>query len=263
MQKTLAAAAFAVTLGMGAGAFAADLYSSGSLKDAPVYVPVTSWTGFYLGVNGGYAWSAKDGKLDASACEFCYFGGPFEASGKSLSPSGGFGGGQMGYNWQEGRLVFGIETDIQGAGIEDSRHLDLIGGDAAAFAKSELNWFGTLRGRIGYTFDQTLVYFTGGLAYGGMKDTLSVTSPWGDTTKVSKEDTKTGYVLGGGLEYKFNPSWSLKAEYQYIDLGRTKLSADAGDECAWATASLRAEHAYNTVRVGLNYHIHNEYVPLK
>jgi outer membrane immunogenic protein len=265
MQKTLVAASFAALLGMGGTVLAADVYSSGgSLKDAPVYVPVTTWTGFYVGANGGYAWGATDGKLDASSgvgCyEYCYGYGDGQ---RSLSPSGGFGGGQIGYNLQRDRFVFGIEADLQGAGIEDSARVDMLGGDASAAAKSELNWFGTVRGRVGYTLDQTLVYFTGGLAFGGVKDTLSVMSPLGDMTKVSKDDTKTGFVLGGGLEHKLNPAWSIKAEYQYIDLGSTKLSADAGDYCAWATASLKEDHAYHTIRVGLNYHIHDEYVPLK
>ncbi len=260
MQKTFAAASFAALFGMAGNVLAADLYSAGSLKDAPVYAPVTSWTGFYAGANGGYAWSATDSKLDATAYE--YWNG-YDDPAKTLSPSGGFGGGQIGYNWQQGHLVFGIETDIQGAAVSGSGRLDQLGGDASAFAKSDLNWFGTLRGRAGYSFDSSLVYFTGGFAYGGVKDSLGVTSPGGDATKVAKEDTETGYVLGGGIEHSLSPSWSLKAEYQYIDLGSTRLSASAGDECAWATASFRADHAYHTIRIGLNYHIHDEYVPLK
>lgn len=249
---------------------AADMYPAdgpGGLKDAP-YIPVQSWTGFYIGVNGGYGWSASDSRLDGSAAEldycykyYCYF--DKDAGHRDLSPTGGFGGGQIGYNAQRNRFVFGIEADIQGSGIGDSAAIDLLGGDAAVRGKTELNWFGTVRGRVGYTFDRALVYFTGGFAFGGVKDTLGVTSPWGDTAKVSKDDTKTGFVLGGGIEYALNSSWSLKGEYQYIDLGSEKLSADAGDYCAWASGTLHADHTYHTVRAGLNYRIHDEYVPLK
>jgi outer membrane immunogenic protein len=266
MQKFVAAS-FAALLGMGGAATAADVYSSGGSKDAPIYVPVSSWTGFYFGVNGGYGWSG-DHNLTVEACEiYCY--STYQAS-KKISSEGPFGGGQIGYNWQAGSLVFGIETDLQGAGISGNGSVNVLDGDytlASGSAKSELDWFGTVRGRIGYLVaPQALVYFTGGFAYGGVKDTLSLTSPFfgpfGSFT-ASKEGTKTGYVLGGGLEYKINPSWSLKGEYQYIDLGTDKLSAT--DYCGFATTSFKADHTYNTVRLGLNYHlgVGPAYEPLK
>jgi outer membrane immunogenic protein len=265
MQKSLLAATLAALFGMGGTASAADVYSGGSTKDGPVplYAPVTSWTGFYAGVNAGYAWG-NDSTLSAFACEYCFREeDPFDAGRTKLSPAGGFGGGQIGYNWQSGRFVFGIEADIQGGDISDTASLSLLGGDAFARAASRLDWFGTLRGRLGYAADNWLFYGTGGFAYGGVRDTLSVTSPWGDTSTVGKSEVRTGYVVGGGVEYKLNPSWSLKGEYQFIDLGRDRLSATAGDECAWATASLKADHTYNTVRVGLNYHFGETYQPLK
>jgi len=97
-----------------------------------------------------------------------------------------------------------------------------------------------------------------------VKDTLSVSS-FRHTAAVDKEETATGYTVGGGVEYKFNPSWSLKAEYQFIDLGKASLSESAYDRryCSWATASLKADHSYDTVRIGLNYHFGNTYQPLK
>jgi outer membrane immunogenic protein len=261
MRNICAAATFAVLTLTGGAATAADVYSGG-LKDAPSYVNVASWVGLYLGANAGYAWSAKDGKLDAAALEYCD-GSCYDEGTKTVKPSGGFGGGQIGYNWQQGHLVFGLETDIQGSGVRDKASVSLLDGDASAFAKSELDWFGTFRGRIGYTFDRSLIYFTGGLAYGGVKDILSVTAPLGDITRVSKDETRTGYVLGGGLEYRVSPGWSLKAEYQYIDLGSTKLSAYGESDYGATGADYKAEHVYHTVRAGLNYHIHDEYVPLK
>jgi outer membrane immunogenic protein len=259
MQKTFIAATLAALLGMGGAASAADL---GSTKDAPIplYAPVTSWSGFYAGVNGGYAWGT-DSKLwlDGGRIEKI----PEDPTAK-LSPSGGFGGGQIGYNWQSGQFVFGIEADIQGGDISSKASLSLDDVYASAYATSRLDWFGTVRGRLGYTVDNWLVYATGGFAYGGVKDTLSVTSAR-HTAAVDKEETATGYTVGGGVEYKFNPSWSLKAEYQFIDLGTESLSASAYDlrYCSWATASLKADHSYDTVRVGLNYHFGNTYQPLK
>jgi outer membrane immunogenic protein len=254
---------------------AADMYrppEGVSYKDAPAFVGV-NWSGLYAGVNGGYGWSAKDSKLGAVAnglrcpIEFpdCPEGYSFADSGaKSFSAEGAFGGGQIGYNLQRDRFVFGIEADIQGAAINGDAAIGLMGGDALASAKNSLDWFGTLRGRAGIAFDQTLLYFTGGLAFGGVKDTVSVTSAGGDISTASKADTKTGYVLGGGVEHLLNPRWSVKAEYQYIDLGGEKLSATADQGTIYeATATLDAEHAYHTVRLGLNYHLHDEYAPLK
>ncbi|MBI4724566.1 MAG: porin family protein [Rhodomicrobium sp.] len=174
------------------------------------------------------------------------------------------GGVQVGYNWQHGHFVLGVEADLQGAAIKGSKSFDLLWeDDASAHAQSKLDWFGTVRGRLGYAFDRTLVYFTGGFAFGEVKDTLNV-SIWDDFGSDSKKGTRTGYVLGGGLEHKIDPSWSIKAEYQYIDLGSDKLAVEGGDgECSWASATFKADHSYNTVRVGLNYRLHQDYEPLK
>ena len=175
---------------------------------------------------------------------------------------------------QNGRLVFGVEADIQGSGISGS-----TSASAAAWpdgttsptstikAKSELDDFGTLRGRLGYTFEHTLVYVTGGLAYGNTKDTLSLTEYVTATTQTQSktaDTTRTGYVLGAGAEYFLNPAWSVKAEYQYIDLGSETLKLNyTYTDGSTQNAKLTADHTYNTVRVGLNYHVGAVYAPLK
>jgi len=256
---------------------AADIFQpeGGSLKDGPVYAPVNTWTGFYIGGNGGYAWSDIKARLSATSDDADGTPGSEASTLKSrFNSEGGFGGGQIGYNWQRSQVVFGIEADIQGADISGRKTVDLFadpgpaGDDAEArvTGRSKLDWFGTVRGRLGYSFGQTLIYATGGFAYGGVKDTLSVTEvsiPL--TTRVSKDDTATGFVVGGGLEYALSPAWSLKGEYQFMDLGRTKLSATSADAGLndIASGSLTIDHTYHTVRIGLNYHIHQDYEPLK
>ncbi len=254
------------------GASAADMYTApagGGYKDEP-YAAVQTWTGFYAGVNGGYAWgkSTVTGTvLDTKPILYsCVNTCPETLSGSaSVDPSGGFGGGQVGYNYQRDWLVLGIEADIQGAGIDGSKNLSLFGGDFTMHGKSELDWFGTIRGRLGYAFDKTLVYFTGGLAAGGVKDSLTVTPyVYGVPESVSKSSTKVGFVLGGGVEQIINQSWSAKIEYQYIDLGGTTLSASAGCPLDYeGQGVLKSDHTYQTVRVGLNYHIQPSYEPLK
>lgn len=254
-------------------AIAADMYvpaPTGGYKDA--YVPVETWTGFYAGINGGYGWSATDSKLTATGNGFAPCPGNVEvctppsvanSGAKSFGAAGGFGGGQIGYNLQRDRLVFGVEADIQGAAIDGSGTVSLANVNASATGKNNLDWFGTVRGRVGYAAGTTLLYFTGGLAYGGVHDSLTLTPAAGASSTVSRDGTNTGYVLGGGVEHLLNPSWSVKAEYQYIDLGSDKLSATAGNPGYTASAALDAEHVYNTVRLGLNYHIGNTDEPLK
>ncbi len=189
----------ASVIALTAAANAADMYVPGAATGGYKDAPVATWTGIYVGVNGGYAWSETSDQLAT---------GPFGG----LAPEGGFGGGQIGYNVQRDRIVFGIEADIQGAGISAS------GSDAGLDQfKSELDYFGTVRGRLGYAFDRTLVYATGGLAYGEVKNS-AVQAATGDNYSIDK--TAVGYVLGGGVEYKIGGAWSVKGEYQYINLGK-------------------------------------------
>ncbi len=209
-----------------ASANAADMYTGpvgGGYKDGPVYAEV-NWSGPYIGANVGYGWSANTDYLD---------------------PTGVFGGAQIGYNFQRGHFVFGVEADFEGAGISDSN----------AVAKSEMDWFGTVRGRLGYTFDRALVYGTGGFAFGDVKNSCASVSCGG---VVSASETQTGWVVGGGVEYKFAPNWSGKVEYQYLDLDAPfsspvgPLGYGAGDQTQ-----------VHTVRVGVNYFVGGAYVPLK
>jgi outer membrane immunogenic protein len=115
--------------------------------------------------------------------------------------------------------------------------------------KQSMNWFGTVRGRVGYAMDRTLVYATGGFAVGGMEIS-------GSGNVVGANEAQTGYVLGGGLEHKLSPSWSIKGEYQF-------LSLDASDSKVGALASASDRTEVHTIRAGLNYHVGNSYEPLK
>jgi outer membrane immunogenic protein len=204
---------------------AADIYRGG-LKDGPAYVAVTTWNGFYGGFNAGYGWAADD-------------------NWALVSPDGGFGGGQIGYNWQGvlglgPQWVLGVEADFQGSGISGSASVPGL------HAESSLNWFGTVRGRAGYAFDRTLLYVTGGLAFGEVEGTVNA---------LNLTDTQTGYVIGAGVEHKFNPSWSVKGEYQF-------LSLDANDTVGALGIGLSDRTEVHTLRVGLNYHLAQGFGPL-
>jgi outer membrane immunogenic protein len=236
---------------------AADLYRAPAVdyKDEPVYAPL--WTGFYAGLNGGYAWGNSSTVTEAGV------GGvpPVGTAVKTFFPLGDiFGGGQVGYNWQRGLIVYGLEADIEGPGINGSGVASL---DATHYAQgsTRLDWFGTVRGRLGVTvFERGLLYATGGFAYGSVAEQLSKADP--KFASEGSNKVQTGYVVGGGLEYAIAPKWSLKAEYQYFDLGKSSYSLDAPAPTVY-TANFEANHIYSTVRVGVNYHFLPAYEPMK
>jgi outer membrane immunogenic protein len=177
----------------------------------------------------------------------------------------------------------GVEADIQGANLHRSSptlffsETELFNAvrvtDTGTFnADSRLDWFGTLRGRLGFATGPVLFYGTGGLAYGGVRNNLLVTFTDGDSglSAVSlnnfnnnNNNTRWGWVAGAGIEWMFAPNWSLKGEYQYIDLGSVTQTATAAisenlmagfTETEGLTAIRRVNERFNTVRIGVNYH---------
>ena len=232
-----------------AGASAADLAPAAVEPVAPA--AAYNWTGFYAGINGGYAFGSSH---DVTMSELFPESDPYTDKYGSLSPKGGFGGVQAGYNWQTGNFVLGLEGDIQGAGISDKTSRIGATTDYFLSTKSQVNWFGTVRPRIGYTFDNILIYATGGLAVGGVKYTQNYVD--GDYLAHARTNkTRVGFAVGGGVEYAFNEHWTAKLEYQYIDLGRSKISAtEINDgEPTQYTIHTKLRTDFHTVRLGVNY----------
>lgn len=195
----------------------------------PYYEPARdrpfSWQGLYFGANGGYGWNA-----DSSAS--------FAGGSGSISPDGWFAGAQIGYNAQFRALVLGIEADFQGADIANSNAFATNVG--LTTTSSEVDWFSTVRGRIGYAAGPALLYVTGGWAFGEVDYRLN--SP---AASFSGSETQNGYTLGGGVEWAFAPNWSLKTEYLYVDLGKETFNGPVGP--------YTTETDFHTARVGLNY----------
>ncbi len=240
-------------------AYAADMYRApegGGLKDD--YVPVNSWTGFYLGVNAGYAWTDSSRNITYKS----NLGGRDSSVG--TRDDGGFAGGQIGYNWQGmlyPHIVLGVEADIQVPGASDHVSGFTVGGLPFS-ASQDLDYFGTVRGRVGYALNRTLVYFTGGFAYGQLKDKAFLRNGV-LSVDLRGDNMQTGYVLGGGVEYKIAPSWSLKGEYQYINFGGETLSGAVVPPTGEVIHSSSIDGNFHTVRIGLNYHVGASYEPLK
>lgn len=198
MKKILIAGASALVLMAGA-AQAADLPNRRAAPSSPVYAtPMFTWTGFYVGVNAGYGF------------------GEFTRDGRNFDdPSGFIGGGQVGYNMQFGQFVAGLEADLQYADLGRNDNLGFIAAPGVYVSGARgIEWFGTVRGRLGVAFDRFLVYATGGLAYGGGDDNSFGFAANGN------DDVEFGWTLGGGVEYAFTNNLTFRVEGLYVDIDR-------------------------------------------
>jgi outer membrane immunogenic protein len=193
--------------------FAADLQRPMPFKAPPPMQSVHNWSGFYLGVNAGGGWS--NANVDFSAAAF-----PSFASVEN-NLKGALGGGQLGYNWQYGAAVFGVEADFQfggmTGGIDAPCPPGLCAGLAASF-RQKMPWFGTARGRIGYASDGWMLYATGGYAYSRL-ETHAFASAGGVSVDVRRNENRHGWTAGGGIEVALTHNWTAKIEYLYLDFG--------------------------------------------
>jgi outer membrane immunogenic protein len=164
-----------------------------------------SWAGPYLGGNLGYEWGS--------------------VSNNVTKPSGLVGGIQGGYNFQNGPWVFGIEGDLELTGANDT------------FAPWKFSnpWFGTVRGRAGYAFNNILFYGTAGLAFGELR---------GETFGLAQSHTSAGWALGVGTEFGLAPNWSAKLEYLYVDLSANNF----------AITGVSNGYSFGVIRAGVDYH---------
>jgi outer membrane immunogenic protein len=201
-----------------------------AIKAPPPPPPeVYSWTGFYVGPNAGYSWgrSNSTGSFYSLGNPGLPPGSPFlpflvDAANQSFSMDGLIGGGQAGYNWQNGNWLLGLEADIQASGQHGDETFicpticKANGLPAVVTLSEKLEWFGTVRGRFGITVTPTiLLYATGGLAYGKVAASGTIDDP----TPYSASATKVGWTAGAGLEGVISGNWSAKLEYLYMDLG--------------------------------------------
>jgi outer membrane immunogenic protein len=290
MSKTIVALAALGSL-IATPILAADM----AVKASPAPAPsVASWTGFYLGVDAGYGWTnnsvtlAPNDPASASILAGTGLGAPGEqpvVSSYNLRPSGAVGGIEAGYNWQVGRnWLWGIESDfsfsrLNGQAIGTS--LFVNGTTQSANVLQDTDWYGTIRGRLGWLATPNLLIFgTGGFAYGRVGESANYVfngigiggfaiNPAGSfsvscTVNVScflgnSNTIQTGWTAGGGAEWMFMPHVSLKAEYQIIDLGTQTVTTTAQIAPVAGTAPASFSAAFRdqiqVVRVGLNWHL--------
>jgi outer membrane immunogenic protein len=219
MKRIVVSAALLATTGIGAQA--ADLPTKAPYYKAPVAAQVYDWTGFYYGANVGVGLGRSLSQLTIPDGAVAF------AERSRFGAAGAVGGGQIGYNWQFSNVVLGVEADLQGSAIEDNRSCGLYCQPTSpgVFARfdQKLDWFGTVRGRVGLASGPVLSYVTGGLAYGGVRTsaTESLPGPGGTVSLTSAGigDTRTGWTIGSGVEAALGGNWTGKLEYLYLDLG--------------------------------------------
>ena len=299
--SSIAGAAFSVAAS--GFAFAADL-------NRPVYkappppppAPVYTWTGWYVGGNVGYSWGDANTDLRGNGTVLTTVGSSFAseplafAASNTAHPNGVIGGGQIGYDYQfSSNGVVGFEADIQGSGERRSNQfvdsfivpvcieptptgctpgiIDPLPAAAVTSYEAEIDWFGTVRGRLGLLVgDQLLIYGTGGLAYGrvSVSGSTNVSAMFFTpaTAAFGASKTDVGFSVGGGIEgrlsYWLSPNWTWKLEYLYLDLGSLDTAASSFalvstpfSSTATGTVTTHTHFTDNIVRVGLNYKFTN------
>jgi outer membrane immunogenic protein len=214
--------AFVGLVALSGAAAAADLSRAPPrpvYQAAPVFVPAYNWTGFYIGVNGGGGFGSSN----------------WQAAG-SHDVSGGLLGSTVGYNYQFGQAVAGVEGDFDWTGIKGTTQ------SACPFGCQTSNsWISTVRGRLGYAADRYMPYVTGGAAFGNIRAGLPGFA--------QSSSTQAGWTLGGGLEAALVGNWTAKVEYLYVDLG----SFNCGVNCGLGLATDNVSFHTNILRAGLNY----------
>lgn len=217
---------------MGAGLLAAGMASPSFASDlprpaykAPMYVAPFNWSGFYVGINGGYGF----GKSNWQVTGLPISTGDFDVKGAVV-------GGTLGYNLQTGVWVWGIEGDFDYSWIKGTNTTAC----GPPGCETQNNWLGTGRLRVGYAWDRWLPYVTGGAAFGNIK--------LGGFGAGNQTSTKVGWTAGAGVEWAFLGAWSAKLEYLYVDLGSAHC---AGAICGGADVD--GSFKTNLGRVGVNY----------
>jgi outer membrane immunogenic protein len=274
------AIAVVTTVLAGTPAFAADM----PVKAPPVApAPVYNWTGWYAGVNLGASFGRAKTDFNVAPITVTTTGGPIPVDGfagsNTVNPSGFMGGGQIGYDWQFSPVwVVGLEADFQGSLEKESATLTnsasnstfFLTGTAVTQYEAKIDWFGTVRGRIGYVWGNgdVLTYVTGGLAYGrvAVDGTSTVSGNVGPSSNafslvhaIGHSQVNTGWVVGFGTEGKLLiPGWTYKIESLYMDLGSLN-DPDLLGQVTGATGGQIFTHTHFTdgiLRLGLNYQFH-------
>lgn len=234
MTMHLKAGLAALALLVSGPALAADLYSrKGALPPAPVLPEYYSWTGFYAGGQIGYSWAS-------SRTRFVALNGLLAGTGFDHDSDGLVGGAHVGFNYQFGSIVLGVEGDIEGVDARSSFNDPLVSG------RTSRDWQASVRGRIGFAFDRFMIYGSAGGAF--TEFDYRLTDP---ATGLSDSSgaSRTGWTGGGGVSYAFTTNLIGGVEYRYTDYGRFSRFA----RTAFPGLGTQQETSLHTVRTSISY----------
>jgi outer membrane immunogenic protein len=244
----LASSSAAVLAGSMTGQ-AADLPMKARVAAPAAVAPPATWAGAYIGLHGGAVWQ----QAHTSDSYAGYWGDlPYD---HSASDTGGIFGGQIGYNWQNGNAVYGVEVDGSWVGGKPSYGSYGYGYSGNHFGKTEskIEWLSTVRGRMGLAVGNAMAYATAGLAIGGVK-TKTTIPDWEGFAFADSTKTKLGWVVGAGLEHKVSSNFTIGLEGLFVDLGKTSTKASPGSwACCDKVGTLESRNQMVIGRFKANY----------
>jgi outer membrane immunogenic protein len=258
---------FAVSM-LAAGTMAASAADMAPYTKAPVMpAPVASWGGFYIGINGGGAWGRTDTSLAATNGAVGFFDlvnipGVNAAGNNRINSSGGIAGGQIGYLWQGGRAILGVEaafdwTNLNGSQTRTQPYFDNPN-IFSVYQNPRSDWLFTFLGRVGYDMGVWYPYVTGGLAVSNLKYGFNYTDAFfaaGCPCAANFSQTKLGAAIGAGLAWRIGGNWTLRGEYLYIafeDLNATSTLVGNLDP-GTASFAHTAKFSENIARLAIDY----------
>jgi outer membrane immunogenic protein len=224
--------------------------SAADLKPAPVYKappplpPMFSWTSFYIGGNIGAAWSNRSMSDTA-------FGLSFSNGNNAVF----VGGGQVGFNYQTGNVVFGVEGDFDWA-ANNNNNVTFIGPSPLLHsftASANDRWMATVAGRLGYAFDRWLLYVKGGGGWVGASSFTVTDVATGASVSAGSSNSVGGWLVGGGFEWAFTNNWSLRAEYDYFGLSNRSFTVPTTFPILAGDTFTTGRNNIQMATVGINY----------
>ncbi|MGC1778173.1 MAG: outer membrane protein [Xanthobacteraceae bacterium] len=246
------------------------VFAGPALAASPTY----DWSGFYLGLNAGGDWTRSSETTSLPCTEIIHNTAVCDSTDPGNAPlvsalgtgsfsgshfSGGIGGG---YNWQNGPVVYGVEFDAESlpgtsksaTGVA-SPYAEFTGGPISLSSSVDPSWLVTARGRIGYAFNDLLVYGTGGLAVTRLSTNVTYSDGGFDTGTWTQSENKAGWAAGGGVEWALSKEWSVKAEYLFVKFGSVTASgAIVTPAYGYSNAiSTSADLTVQIARAGINY----------
>ena len=242
MKKFLLGTVGIAALGFVTQASAADLAARPYTKAPPLAVAaIYDWSGFYIGANGGYGTQRRSWDLVAPSLVL----GPEG----SHDADGGTAGGQIGYRWQSGQFVYGLEAQGNWADFRGSN----VSLALPAFTnRSRMDAFGLFTGQIGYAWNNALLYAKGGAAVTSNRYDSFLTAN-GALAGSARDNTRWGATVGAGLEYGFTPNWSVGVEYNHIFVGSSDVNFATPNGTYFATDRIRGDADIVTARINYRW----------